>query len=224
VRPSKRPTAAEKALMKREMVGWRRFWTRYASQFKNLKKLTANVPEDIYEDWGKGELPALLSDERWQMLEVEEKNAGDHGFLGGYFPFHTTSSSSLRYSFAKRRSRTKFVQKVFFRLDDKPLELEIREPELTEKEREEGEITEEMIKDREMPSQVHRFWAKKDEEAMVEEKVAGEKRKRSEIAEGGVDGEELEVKRQKVARERHLLESSVNLAHEPPHEPQHPAY
>jgi hypothetical protein len=202
MRPSKRPTAAEKALMKREMVGWRRFWTRYASQFKILKKLTVNVPEDIYEDWGKGGLPALLSDERWQMLEVEEKNAGDYGLLGSYFPFHTSSSSSLRHSFAKRRSRTKFVQKVFFRLDKEPLELEMKHPQLTEKEREEEDITEDRIKDE--PEEFFpgdRFWAKKEEEEKGEEKVAGEKRKRSEIAEGSVDGEELEVKRQKVEKE-----------------------
>jgi hypothetical protein len=197
MRPSKRPTPAENALMKREMVGWRRFWTRYASQFKNLKKLTANIPNDIYEDWGKGELPALLSDERWQMLEVEDKNPGDYGLLGSYFPFNTSS-----YRFAKRRSRTKFVQRVFFRLDDEPLDLEVRDPGLTEKEREEREISKDMIKDKEVIAE-HRFWTKKEEDAKEDEKAAGEKRKRSEAGEGSVDGEELEVKRQKVERGIH---------------------
>jgi hypothetical protein len=195
LRGAKRPTPAEKTLMQREMVGWRRFWTRYASQFKNLKKLTANVPHDIYEDWGKGELPALLSDERWQMLEVEEKNGDNYGFLGSYFPF-TTTSTSLRYSFAKRRSRTKFVQRVFFRLDIEPLQLEVKDPELTEKEREERETTEDMIQDKETTAQIHRFWAKKEEEM----KRTGEKRKRIEAS---VEREEMEAKRRKVERERY---------------------
>jgi hypothetical protein len=153
------------------MIGWRRFWTRYACQFKNLKKLTANVPNDIYEDWGKGALTELLADERWQMLEVEE-NGGDYGFLGNYFPF----SNASRYSFARKRPMTKFVQRVFFRLDDQPLNLCVPNPELTEHEREEREITDDQIKDWEMPT--HRFWVKKDEEESPE-KV--EKRKRSEM-------------------------------------------
>jgi hypothetical protein len=202
LRASKRPTPAEKALMRREMVGWRRFWTRYASQFKNLKKLTANVPSDIYEDWGKGELPGLLDDERWQMLEVEEKNGDNYGFLNSALPFASTSSS-LRYSFAKRRSRTKFVQRVFFRLDGQPLNLRLPNPEISEKEREEREITEDMIKDKDMPVQAHRFWAKRVEEEEQKAKAAGEKRKRSGIGEGSVEGDELEVKRQKVERELH---------------------
>ncbi|KAF1846767.1 uncharacterized protein K460DRAFT_356398 [Cucurbitaria berberidis CBS 394.84] len=167
LRAAKRPTPAEKALMQREMVGWRRFWARYASQFKNLKKLTANVPNDIYEDWGKSELAGLLVDARWQMLEVEEQG-GDYGFFGSYFPF---SSSSLRYSFSRKRSRTKFAQRVFFRLDDEPLDLSIPNVELCEQEREEKEIIDEQIKDKGILP--HRFWLTKDEEM-------GGKRKRLE--------------------------------------------
>jgi hypothetical protein len=200
LRASKRPTPAEKALMQREMVGWRRFWTRYASQFKNLKKLTANVPSDIYDDWGKGELPGLLDDERWQMLEVEEKNGDNCGFLNSGLPFASTSSS-LRYSFAKRRSRTKFVQRVFFRLDDQPLNLTLPNLEISEKEREEREITEDMIKDKDTPTELHRFWTKKVEEEEQEGKAAGEKRKRIETGEDSMEGDELEAKRQKVQRE-----------------------
>ncbi|KAJ4368152.1 hypothetical protein N0V83_006508 [Neocucurbitaria cava] len=183
LRAAKRPTPAEKALMQREMVGWRRFWARYASQFKNLKKLTANVPNDIYEDWGKGDLAALLADPRWEMLEVEERG-GDFGFFGSYFPF---SSSSLRYSFPRKRTRTKFVQRVFFRLDDEQLDLTALDTEMGEQEREEREITDEQIKDRELPS--HRFWSTKDEEK-------GVKRKR--LDEGTEDEEDQANKKPKV--------------------------
>ncbi|CAO2654718.1 Nn.00g114510.m01.CDS01 [Neocucurbitaria sp. VM-36] len=183
LRAAKRPTPAEKALMQREMVGWRRFWARYASQFKNLKKLTANVPNDIYDDWGKGDLAVLLADERWQMLEVEERG-GDYGFFGSYFPF---SSSSVRYSFSRKRSRTKFVQRVFFRLDDRQLDLTTPNAQLSDQEREEMEITEEQIKDGQIPS--HRFWSTKDEEKC-------EKRKR---VEEGTEGQDKQMsKRQKV--------------------------
>ncbi|KAF1945237.1 hypothetical protein EJ02DRAFT_339143 [Clathrospora elynae] len=202
LRAAKRPTPAEKSLMQREMIGWRRFWTRYASQFKNLKKLTANVPNDIYEDWGKGELAKLLGDDRWQMLEVEEKG-GDYGFFGSYFPF---SSSSLRYSFARKCTRTKFVQRVFFRLDDEPLDLLVPNPQFTAQEREETEITDMHIQDKEMSS--HRFWLRKEED---EEKEQGksEKRKREENEEavdGDGDGErstdEQALKRQRVEQEK----------------------
>jgi hypothetical protein len=155
-RQAKRPTPAEKALMQREMIGWRRFWARYASQFTNLKKLTANVPNDIYEDWGKSELAELLGDEQWQMLEVQESNM-DFGGLSCY-PF---SSSSLRYSFSRKRRGTKFVQRVFFRLDEKPLALAVLNPNVTELEREEGEIKEDRIADVERGE--HRFWSCKEE-------------------------------------------------------------
>lgn len=177
LRAAKRPTPAEKALMQREMVGWRRFWSRYAGQFKNLKKLTANVPNDIYEDWAKSELANLLSDDRWQMLEVEDQG-GEHGLFGSYFPF---SATSLRYSFPRKRSRSKFVQRVFFRLDDKPLPLALPSTELSMQERDEKEITDEQIQDRGAPS--HRFWTLEDEK--------GEKRKRSEK-------EDPQCKKQKV--------------------------
>jgi hypothetical protein len=154
---SKRPTPAEMGLLQREMKGWRRFWERYARQFKNLKKLTANVPNDIYSDWGKCEgFRELLSDDRWQILEVEERG-GDFGFFGSYFPF-----SSLRYSFSRRRPRSmKFVQRVFFREDEKPLDIAPLNPGLTDQEREEQPIAEDAIADKELPE--HRFWPAKPE-------------------------------------------------------------
>ncbi|KAI4654482.1 uncharacterized protein J4E78_007528 [Alternaria triticimaculans] len=178
LRTAKRPTPAEVALMKREMIGWRRFWARYASQFKNLKKLTINVPNDIYEDWGKSELVKLLADERWQMLEVEDKQ--DNSIFGSYFPFSSSSSSSaLRHNLSRRRTRAKFVQRVFFRLDNGPLDLECLPAGLSEKQREEREITDAEIADKEtMP---HRFWHKSDD--ADEEK--GEKRKRDPAEDGG---------------------------------------
>ncbi|KAF1839382.1 hypothetical protein BDW02DRAFT_635676 [Decorospora gaudefroyi] len=193
LRGSRRTTPAETALMQREKAGWRRFWMRYASQFKNLKKLTAYVPNGIYEDWGKGELASLLSDERWQMLEVEEKG-GDYGFLDSYFPLPGMSSN--RYNFARRRHRTKFVHCVFFRLDNEPLNLVITDPELSEKEREEREITDEQIKDRGISC--HRFWAKKEDDEQLPGGKAGDKRKRSESGEG-VGAEESHAKSRRDA-------------------------
>ncbi|KAH7398228.1 hypothetical protein BKA66DRAFT_508614 [Pyrenochaeta sp. MPI-SDFR-AT-0127] len=185
LRVAKRPTPAEKALMEREMVGWRRFWSRYASQFKNLKKLIANVPTEIYDDWGKGELGGLLADDRWQMLEVEEQGA-DSTLFSSYFPFRP---NAIRYHFSQKRRRTKFVQRVFFRLDDKPLNLAIPNPGLSAQEREEKEITEEQIKDREIPS--HRFWLRKESEKI-------EKRKRQESED--LDEEEQMSKKLKFDR------------------------
>ncbi|KAF1956043.1 hypothetical protein CC80DRAFT_414087 [Byssothecium circinans] len=176
LRTSKRPTPAEETLLKREMIGWRRFWERYARQFKNLKKLTANVPNDIYDDWGKCQgLRDLLSDDRWDMLEAEERG-GDFGFFGSYFPL-----SSLRYSFARKRPRIKFVQRVFFRQDDGLLNLDTVNPGLTEKEREENAIPDDDILDREFGE--HVFWPEKEKagKRKAEHEVNGE-------GDGQVDG------------------------------------
>ncbi|KAG9203920.1 hypothetical protein G6514_002081 [Epicoccum nigrum] len=155
LRPHRRPSPAEKALMDREMTGWRRFWARYAAQFTNLKKLTANVPNDIYDDWAKTELPALLADQRWEMLEVSDDRA-DLGFLGAYFPF-----ASWRYGLGRKKGRFKFVQRVFFRLDDKPLHVAPAAAQvldsLSAQEREDAHIADEDITDQDHAG--HRFWA-----------------------------------------------------------------
>jgi len=172
-RTLKCPSVAETALMKREMIGWRRFWLRYASHFKNLKKLTANVPDDIYEDWGKGELANLLADERWEMLEIEERDE-DYGFFDNYFPFSSTSLRMSRKRLCYRsQCRRKFVQRVFFRLDKEPLDLTVREEKLSDQEGEESVITDEQVSDGAMPP--HRFWEGK---AVKEEKREQTKRKR----------------------------------------------
>ncbi|KAF2630938.1 hypothetical protein BU25DRAFT_385611 [Macroventuria anomochaeta] len=187
LRAHRRQSPAEKVLMDREMTGWRRFWTRYATQFTNLKKLTANVPNDIYEDWAKTELPSLLNDGRWEMLEVPD-NAGDFGFFGSYFPF-----SSIRYSFSRKRGRVKFVQRVFFRRDEAPLNLVSAHPSLTEAEREERHISDEDIADKH--HERHRFWTPKEIETKTkpEEKVNGKKRKA-----GADDETTTESKRLKI--------------------------
>jgi hypothetical protein len=196
LRAAKRPTPAEKQLMQREMIGWRRFWKRYACQFVQLKKLTADVPNDIYEDWGKSELSSLLSDSRWDMLEVEDRN-GDLGIFGSYFPFSTTS---IRYLSSRKRGRTKFVQRVFFRLDNEPLYPS--NPTTTNLEttsiiaREESEIIDEQIRDVNVEN--HRFWLKRPEEKPV-------KRKREET-------EEMAIKRQKVEEAGRLVQQAT-LAH-----------
>jgi hypothetical protein len=185
LRAAKRPTSAEKALMQREMIGWRRFWMRYAGQFSNLKKLTANVPSEIYEDWGNSALAPLLGDERWQVLEVQERG-GEYGFFGSYFPF---SSSSLRYISSRKRGRTKFVQRVFFRLDDQPLNIGSVREGLEEKEAEEGEISEACIADSMSDTEraAHRFWP-----AVREERA---KRKR---VDNGVEEEDKDVKAKRL--------------------------
>ena len=171
---------AEKALIAREYKGWRRFWERYARSFTNLKKITANVPVGIYNDWGKCEgFRELLTDKRWQMLDVEE-NGGDFGFFGSYFPF-----SSLKYNFARRRSRMKFVQRVFFRQDAMPLQISPRHPSLSIQEREKREITDEEIAKSSGFTQ-HRFWPVQQAK---KEKDVGEKRRTSDT-DGGVDGAE----------------------------------
>lgn len=152
LRAHRRQSSAEKALMEREMTGWRRFWARYASQFTNLKKLTANVPNDIYEDWAKTELPALLSGPSWEMLEVPD-NTAEFGFLGNFYPF-----SNMRYPL-KKRGRVKFVQKVFFRRATAPLDLTSRYANLTASEREDRHISAAEITDRDHAA--HPFWAPK---------------------------------------------------------------
>jgi hypothetical protein len=153
---NERPTPSEDALMQRERTGWRRFWTRYASQFKNLKKLTASIPRAMFDDWGKTELASLLADERWQMLEVEDWN-GEYGFFDNSFPF--SSSPLLRHSMRKH-GYVKFVQRVFFRLDNQPLTKPDVLPQLAHLAPDDGEITDEHIAD--IPRPAHRFWPKDD--------------------------------------------------------------
>ncbi|KAF1964154.1 hypothetical protein BU23DRAFT_521484 [Bimuria novae-zelandiae CBS 107.79] len=184
VHPSLPHSDAEDALIARELKGWRRFWARYARLFTNLKKVTANVPTAIYEDWGACEgLRDLLADERWEVLEKQEKGE-DFNYFGSYFPL-----SSLKYNLARRRSRMKFVQRVFFREDQEQLKLEERFPGLDDKEREKREITDGEI---ETPKGLgeHRFWPVK------KGKEVGEKRK---VGDTDADGEaEGEHKNKKV--------------------------
>jgi hypothetical protein len=206
LRAAKRPTPAEKVLMQREMIGWRRFWKRYAAQFTNLKKLTADVPNDIFDDWAKTDLTTLLDDARWDMLEVEDRK-GEYGFFGGgYFPFTT---SSLRYNFARKRGRTKFAQRVFFRQDVAPLAFPAPPHALSELEMEEAHIPDESIADTEGEAKdVHRFWVVKEEE-----KIHTPKRKRDDDDEAGEDDHplaKLTKRRKMISAERH--EQVVTLA------------
>ncbi|KAF2873448.1 hypothetical protein BDV95DRAFT_488700 [Massariosphaeria phaeospora] len=168
-RSSRRPTRGETILMEREYTGWRRFWTRYAHQFKNLKKLAVNVPSDIYNDWGKcGGLTTLLDDERWEMLESDKKDYGLHGLLGGYYP-----SANVRLHIARKRPRKKFVKRVFFRQDDAELNLALSHLELTDLE-EKSEIPLDTIAhNSNLPA--HRFWP-----SMQSKDGRGEKRKADE--------------------------------------------
>jgi hypothetical protein len=189
LRTTKHPTPAEKQLMQREMIGWRRFWKRYACQFKQLKKLSAYVPNDIYEDWGKSELSTLLADKRWNILEVEDWN-GDLEIFGSYHPFGTSSSSMCE--------RTEFVQRVFFRLDDSPLcpsasiSNTTHDTTISILEREEAEITDHAIRDLKRPE--HRFWPTR--EILV-------KRKREET-------EEMAMKRRKVEEAKKFVQRTIN--------------
>jgi hypothetical protein len=159
-RVGRRPSPAEADLIQREKTGWRRFWARYAPKLRSLKKLTVNVPADIYADWAHSALPGLLADPRWHMLDVSDRG-GDYGFFATYFPF-----SSAKYAF-RRRAQRPWVQRVFFRTDDKLLEVRGGGP-VDESELE--VVPDEMIQDRE--GDAGRFW-----------KDGGEKRER------GVEGE-----------------------------------
>jgi hypothetical protein len=144
LRAAQRPTPAETALMRREMIGWRRFWMRYASHFKNLKKLTINVPNDIYADWAQSDLPNLLSHSSWDVLDADEHSANT-SFSGHSYPFESP--------YGKR-----FVRKVFFRLSDEALLLLPRHLELSDAQRDDVEIPDHMVQDR--PHREHRFWPK----------------------------------------------------------------
>ncbi|KAF2258484.1 hypothetical protein CC78DRAFT_537713 [Lojkania enalia] len=173
VRNSKEPTEGEIELLNREKRGWQRFWARYACQFNNLKKLTATIPTDIYEEWGKSEdLRKLFEDDRWNILEIDDKCIPDLSFfIGGYLPY-----SSIRYNWQphRKRPRMKFVQKVFFRLDQERLRLDAAT--MTEEQKEELEITDEMIAPKDsLP--VHRFWLPKVPKASWKAASNAEKRK-----------------------------------------------
>lgn len=148
----RRASTAEKALMHREMTGWRRFWARYAHQFTNLKKLTTSVPAAIYDDWAKSALPALLGDGRWEMLEA----GGDTDAEG---PF--AWAQLLRFGFHRRKGRVKFVDRVFFREDKAPLSLDNQFANLDPQQREERLIPDSELVDQQHAD--HRFWASKVE-------------------------------------------------------------
>lgn len=155
---SSRATEAERILMDRERIGWRRFWKRYALQFKHLKKLTATVPSEIYNDWAQSdEFRSLVSDEEWEMLEVDEQYVSELNIFGSYLPF-----SNLRYSTARKRPRMKFVQRVFFRKEGRQLQLNA--PTLSDEESEARIILDSEISTS-TDLQAHRFWPAKPPKA-----------------------------------------------------------
>lgn len=188
-RGTKQLSPAEQLLMKREMVGWRRFWFRYGPQLKNLKKLTTNVPNDIYEDWAQTKLIDLLSDKRWDMLEIEEKSS-DSGLFASYFPWRCNSS--------RARDR-RFVQRVFFRLDDSPLQLTLPHTEWSEAQREEAVVPEEEISDRTAP--VHQFWPSKTDET-------NKKRKQPDDSDAGQS--QSDTSKERVKRHKRNLQNEAD--------------
>jgi hypothetical protein len=133
-------------------------------QLNNLKKLTVTVPDYIYNAWGKSKLTDLLEDERWDMLQVDEKVTPDFTFFGGYLPF-----SSIKYGLGKKKPRMKFVQRVFFRQDHSTLDL--GSSSLSEQELEENDIDDSAIAMNDEASP-HRFWPTKAPKLLT-----GEKRK-----------------------------------------------
>lgn len=193
MRGVRRASPAEKALMDREMTGWRRFWARYASQFTNLKKLTAHVPNDIYDDWAKTALPALLADDRWQMLEISDDNS-DCNPYGAFLPL-------WRYGFGRKKGRVKFIQRVFFRQDKEPLSLPNPHAALDPQEREERFITASQIADQEHTG--HRFWAPRVVEAAdgkiaLENGSAVSKAEKRKAEQEGLEGRIKRVRRELV--------------------------
>ncbi|KAF1993371.1 hypothetical protein P154DRAFT_527788 [Amniculicola lignicola CBS 123094] len=117
-RPSERRRQKELQLFEREKKGWRRFWKRYALRFTNLKKLSASVPTEIFDDWGTcAELRTLFDDNRWSVLHIKNDPAAEHMF-GPWL-----LGSNFRFNITKKRSRIKFVHNVIFREDTKPLSI-----------------------------------------------------------------------------------------------------
>ena len=188
---AKRPTPAEIALMRREMIGWRRFWTRYASHLKNLKKVTVKVPSSIYADWAQSDFASLLSNPSWDVLDVDD-HYPDTSFFGTSYP--------VRY----RRSRKRWVRKVFFRLNDDALPLLPRHPELSDAQRDVVEIPDHMIQDRTVSE--HRFWPKKQvkRKSVEDEKDASVKRRK-------VDAEDEEGRAAAVASLHYLNRTLAGL-------------
>jgi hypothetical protein len=158
---SRQVTTRMQELLKRETKGWQRFWARYALRLTNLKKLTAIIPNQIFGDWGKSRhLRKLLEDGSWQMLESDfcSPVPGESGFVEGIH---------IKHSLGKRRHRTQFIQRVFFRLDDR--ELDLGAPDLTEKELlEENEIAEESCA-ADSGAGLHRFWSSKGQKRKAED-------------------------------------------------------
>ncbi|KAJ4332816.1 hypothetical protein N0V87_008101 [Didymella glomerata] len=213
----RRQSPAEKVLMDREMRGWRRFWARYAPQLTNLKKLTTNVPNDIYDDWARSALPALLEDGRWEMLEVREETSDIAGLLGSCLSY-----PSWRFGWRKR-GRQRFVQRVFFRRDAAPLHLVDPRGGLDEQAREERHIPDSEIADQDHTG--HRFWAVKDDEPTSEAKHKSEPNDAKEKANGKRKADDSEAKDAKKPRldthvpdisptSRRLLEESSRVLEE----------
>ena len=116
-RGSRNSSTRVQQLMEREQKGWTKFWARYALRFVNLKKLTVVIPNKIFEHWGESEhLTKLLEDPSWQMLEIKSGHVVNDNhpcFLDGMY---------MRASYRKR-SRPRFVQRVFFREAGQQLDL-----------------------------------------------------------------------------------------------------
>jgi hypothetical protein len=68
-------TLAGKDVIQAEMMDWRSFWTDQSPLLKSLKKVTADIPDDVYEDWKKSEVTVLLTDKCWDIWEIEDGNS-----------------------------------------------------------------------------------------------------------------------------------------------------
>ncbi|KAF2758713.1 hypothetical protein EJ05DRAFT_476025 [Pseudovirgaria hyperparasitica] len=61
-------------VLTRESDGWRKFWARYATRLRNLKKLRVVIPRIIFEDWAMSPaLQALFADDSWDMLDLDHE-------------------------------------------------------------------------------------------------------------------------------------------------------
>ncbi|KAF2009956.1 hypothetical protein BU24DRAFT_427997 [Aaosphaeria arxii CBS 175.79] len=148
---SKRASDAEKQLIDREKVGWRRFWKRYALKFKNLKKLTVTVPLELYNDWVQSqEFAELLADKGWEMLTLDDQSAPVTDIMSRTYPI-----TFQKFSFVRKRHCMEFVRRVFFREDTQ--ELHLNAPNLTSEQLEGREILDSEIADLDNPP-AHRFW------------------------------------------------------------------
>jgi hypothetical protein len=183
----------ELRLLQREMVGWRKFWARYAPRLTNLKKLVIIVPQIIFDDWRNSiSFQYLMKEDTWDVVNHD-------------------GASSRRHSFP-----CKFVKRTFFRseatsvrafdsngdIDEHLRDVSVMDPTLNES----RDLTTDELADSALPSPADRFF---DVEPAKEKKKGNNnnnnKRKLDEVSEDSSDSDiGSTVRRRRGKRPRFL--------------------